>query len=192
MISLKQIPNALSLLRVALVLPMVLIWAWGAESWHYPVLFGCFILAAISDFLDGYLARKFQLQSAFGAMIDQISDKLVVVTVLLLLVADNAIAPYAPLIIILREVYVSGLREYMGMQQVPMPVSKLGKWKTATQMLAITALLAVRALALPFEFSDQIMFTLFALGNVLLWVAAILALISCVQYSKALKDTSLR
>lgn len=185
MIAKRHIPNALCWLRLALVLPVLAAWSLAPQSWHYPVLFGCFLMAAITDFLDGYLARKWNVVSVFGAMIDQITDKLVVVSVLVLIVADGQIAPYAPLIIILREIYVSGLREAMGTQHIAMPVSKLGKWKTASQMVAILSLLASRALVLPHGLSPTAMFGLFALGNALLWVAALLALLSAIQYTKA-------
>ncbi|MFN7451279.1 MAG: CDP-diacylglycerol--glycerol-3-phosphate 3-phosphatidyltransferase, partial [Alphaproteobacteria bacterium] len=149
----------------------------------YPFLLGIFSLAAASDFIDGYLARKWQVQSPFGAMIDQITDKLVVVTFLVILLVDQAVWWLPALVILLREIYVSGLREYLALAQIPMPVSRLGKWKTATQMLAIIALLSAVVYAIP---------ALEILGNLLLSIAAILAAISALQYSRALRRNNIR
>lgn len=204
MIAKRHIPNALCWLRFALVVPMLLAWAYSTQYERYAILFGCFLIASITDFFDGYLARKWQVQSVFGAMIDQITDKLVVATVLVLLVADHVIAPYAPIIIILREIYVSGLREGMAMQHIAMPVSKLGKWKTASQMLALLCLLAAPVISVTTEAASWgISLYLFGggqlyeaqgtswyvglslLGSGLLWIAALLAAISAVQYTKA-------
>lgn len=186
MIAKRHIPNALCWLRFALVIPMLWVWAFAPQAYHYPVVFGCFLIASITDFLDGYLARKWQVESVFGAMIDQITDKLVVVTVLVLLVSNAIVAPYAPIIIILREVYVSGLREAMAIQHIAMPVSKLGKYKTATQMLALVLLLAAPGLLVPMGWVNSygVMYVIEA-GRALLWIAALLATISAVHYTKA-------
>jgi CDP-diacylglycerol--glycerol-3-phosphate 3-phosphatidyltransferase len=177
MIPRASIPNLLSFLRLALIPPALFCW-WGLPIYlGYPLLLAFFILGAASDFLDGYLARKWQLHSAFGAMIDQISDKLLVATFLTILLVDHAVWWLPALVILLREIYVSGLREYLALAQIPMPVSKLGKWKTATQILAIAALLAAVVFAVPM---------LELLGNLLLSIAALLAAISALQYSRAL------
>lgn len=177
MIPRASIPNLLSFLRLALIPPALFCW-WGLPIYlGYPLLLAFFILGAASDFLDGYLARKWQLHSAFGAMIDQISDKLLVATFLTILLVDHAVWWLPAIVILLREIYVSGLREYLALAQMPMPVSKLGKWKTATQMLAIAALLAAVVFAAPM---------LELLGNLLLSIAALLAAISALQYSRAL------
>lgn len=186
MIAKRHIPNALCWLRFALVVPMLLVWALAPHSYHYPVVFACFVVASITDFLDGYLARKWQVESVFGAMIDQITDKLVVATMLVLLVSNAIVAPYAPIIIILREVYVSGLREAMALQHIPMPVSKLGKYKTATQMLALTLLLAAPGLLVPMGWvNDYGVVYVIELGRLLLWISALLAAYSAYQYTKA-------
>ncbi|MFN7402456.1 MAG: CDP-diacylglycerol--glycerol-3-phosphate 3-phosphatidyltransferase [Alphaproteobacteria bacterium] len=178
MFSRQSIPNLLSVLRALLVIPAISVWWLLPASLSYPFLLGLFALAAASDFVDGYLARKWQVQSPFGAMIDQITDKLVVATFLVILLADHALWWLPALIIILREIYVSGLREYLALAQIPMPVSGLGKWKTATQMLAILALLGTVVFAAPL---------LALVGNLLLSIAALLALISAMQYSRALR-----
>ncbi len=185
MISKRAIPNALSWFRLVLIAPILLVWAYAPPLLHYPVLLICFILAAISDFLDGYLARRWGVHSTFGAMLDQITDKLIVACVLVLLVADGVIAPYVPILILVREIYVSGLREAMALENIAMPVSKLGKTKTATQMIAMTALLASRGLSPFIALPDVAMFGLYAAGIALLWVSALLGLISALQYSRA-------
>ena len=178
MLSKESTPNLLSVLRALLVVPALSVWWLQPFTLSYPFLLGIFSLAAASDFIDGYLARKWQVQSPFGAMIDQITDKLVVVTFLVILLVDQAVWWLPALVIILREIYVSGLREYLALAQIPMPVLGLGKWKTATQMLAILALLGTVVFAAPL---------LALVGNLLLSIAALLALISAVQYSRALR-----
>lgn len=187
MISKHAIPNALSWLRLVMIAPILLVWAFAPPLMHYPVLLACFVIAAITDFLDGYLARRWGVHSTFGAMLDQITDKLVVACVLVLLVDDGVIAPYAPILILLREIYVSGLREARALERVAMPVSKLGKTKTATQMIAITALLASRGLSPMMALPDVVMFGLYATGAALLWVSALLGLISALQYSRRVR-----
>ena len=178
MLSKESTPNLLSVLRALLVVPALSVWWLQSFTLSYPFLLGIFSLAAVSDFIDGYLARKWQVQSPFGAMIDQITDKLVVVTFLVILLVDQAVWWLPALVIILREIYVSGLREYLALAQIPMPVSGLGKWKTAIQMLAILALLGTVVFAAPL---------LALVGNLLFIIAALLALISAVQYSRALR-----
>jgi CDP-diacylglycerol--glycerol-3-phosphate 3-phosphatidyltransferase len=178
MLQKKSIPNLLSILRALLIVPALACWWLLPASSSYLLLLGIFAFAAASDFVDGYLARKWQVQSPFGAMIDQITDKLLVVTFLVILLADHAVWWLPALAIILREIYVSGLREYLALAQIPIPVSHLGKWKTATQMLAILALLGTVVFAAP---------ALALMGNILLSIAALLALISAMQYSRALR-----
>src|SRR6185503_12190775 len=105
-----------------------------------PALVACFIAAGVSDFLDGYLARAWQQQSSVGRMLDPIADKLIVAAALLMLAADGTIAGWslwAGVIILCREILVSGLREFLGTLAVSVPVTRLAKWKTVVQMVAI-------------------------------------------------------
>lgn len=172
MLNKKSVPNLLVFCRLALIPFFV----WAFESGKPLLALTLFSVAAITDFFDGYLARKWNATSKLGAMLDQISDKLLVCAALLCLVAEQGAWLVPALVIILREIWVSGLREYMGEQGIAMPVSKLGKWKTATQMLGLFALL-----------SQDLCLELGLMGNLLLTIAAFLSSISAWQYSRALK-----
>lgn len=109
-------------------------------EWAAWTCLGLYVLGAVTDFLDGWVARRFKQQSEFGAMIDPISDKIFVVTIMLMLVAVGRIDGLMVLsvvVIIVREFMVAGLREYLGPKGVKMPVTQLAKWKTTLQMLAL-------------------------------------------------------
>ncbi|MBO6815164.1 MAG: CDP-diacylglycerol--glycerol-3-phosphate 3-phosphatidyltransferase [Rhizobiaceae bacterium] len=142
-----------------------------------------FIVASITDFLDGYIARIWQQTSNIGKMLDPIADKLLVSTCLLLLAADTdkTIAGWslwAAIIILCREILVSGLREYLAELKVSVPVTQLAKWKTTVQMLAIGFLLAGSA-------GDKIWPYTTEAGLSLLWIAAIITLYTGYDYFRA-------
>ena len=142
-----------------------------------------FVIASITDYLDGYLARAWNQSSNIGRMLDPIADKLLVATCLLLLAADTdrTIAGWslwAAIIILCREILVSGLREYLADLKVSVPVTRLAKWKTAVQMVAIAVLLAGPAL-------DKIVSYATETGIILLWVAAIITLYTGYDYFRA-------
>ncbi len=171
----KNIPNIITFGRIAMVLVLALIVVF--RPGFSELIFWLFAVAALSDYLDGYLARRWKATSAFGAMMDQISDKLLVVLMLVYLLKYDigGMLVLPALVIILREVYVSGLREFMALKKVPMPVSKTGKWKTATQLAAIGALLW----GVAYSMRD-----VQAIGGILLLVSAFLAAYSAVEYTK--------
>jgi cardiolipin synthase (CMP-forming) len=144
-----------------------------------------FIIASITDYFDGYLARAWQQTSNIGRMLDPIADKLLVATCLLLLAADTdrtaGIAGWslwAAIIILCREILVSGLREYLAALKVSVPVTQLAKWKTTIQMVAIAFLLAGPAGDKIFPLTTQI-------GLVLLWIAAVVTLYTGYDYFRA-------
>lgn len=142
-----------------------------------------FAVASITDWFDGYLARAWKQTSNIGRMLDPIADKLLVATCLLLLAADTdqIIAGWtlwAAIIILCREVLVSGLREYLADLKVSVPVTRLAKWKTTAQMVAITVLLAGPAL-------DKIVSYATQTGIVLLWLSALLTLYTGYDYFRA-------
>lgn len=169
----KNLPNYLTYFRIA-VIP-VLIFAFylkGEAAYILPT--ALFIIASITDWLDGYLARVWHAQSKIGRFLDPIADKLLVATVLLLLVGEDRADILPAIAIVCREILVSGLREFLAEIQVSVPVSKLAKFKTAAQMIAITFLL-LGPLTL---FGYQVQ----ALGDVLLWVAALLTLVTGYAY----------
>jgi CDP-diacylglycerol--glycerol-3-phosphate 3-phosphatidyltransferase/cardiolipin synthase len=143
--------------------------------------FAIFAAACITDWLDGYLARAWQQQSALGRMLDPIADKLLVGTALLLLVYDNTIDTvtiWAAIIILCREILVSGLREFLAELNVRIHVTQLTKWKTTLQMLALGVLICGPA-------ADKLAPGVLALGTALLWVAALLTLWTGYGYLKA-------
>jgi cardiolipin synthase len=170
-----SLPNLLTLSRIV-VIPLVvgLFYVEGDEArWAAWALFS---IAAITDWFDGYVARSMNLVSTFGRFLDPIADKLLVVAVLFMLAAFDrlsAVSCLPALVIVLREILVSGLREFLAEVRVGMPVSKLAKWKTGIQMVAIPVLLVGDAAT--FMPTRQI-------GEVGLWIAAILTLITGWDY----------
>ncbi|MEL6088965.1 CDP-diacylglycerol--glycerol-3-phosphate 3-phosphatidyltransferase [Bartonella schoenbuchensis] len=140
-----------------------------------------FVIASITDFLDGYLARIWKQTSNIGRMLDPIADKLLVSSCLLLLAADSTIAGWtlwAAIIILCREILVSGLREYLVELKVSVPVSRLAKWKTSVQMVAIVFLLAGPAGNKIFPYTMEF-------GIIMLWIAALLTLWTGWDYFRA-------
>ena len=144
-----SLPNMLTYARIVAVPMVVICFFWGgsfvandnARWWA----FGIFVVASITDFFDGYLARAWQQTSTIGRMLDPIADKLLVAACLLLLAADGTIrgwSLWAAIIILCREILVSGLREYLAELKVSVPVSKVAKWKTTAQLLALGFLVA--------------------------------------------------
>jgi CDP-diacylglycerol--glycerol-3-phosphate 3-phosphatidyltransferase len=170
------LPNILSVLRLfaAPLLPLVYsLWDSPAADW---IALALFVGASVTDWVDGYIARKWNLTSRFGAMVDPIADKAMVLIALLVVVARFDMAALLTLsagLIVFREVFVSGLREFLGTQAGQLKVTKLAKWKTTVQMVAITVLLAHGILPNP---------AVAALGTALLAVAAVLTLVTGADY----------
>ena len=139
-----------------------------------------FIFASVTDYFDGYLARTRNQTSAFGRLLDPIADKLLVVSALLIIVANGMVwkGSYIPVVIILcREVLVSGLREFLAEVKVGMPVTRLAKWKTGFQMSALALILIA-----PAKFFNNWETLWNGLGEILLWVAGGLTFITGYQY----------
>ena len=170
-----NIPNILTLLRVALI-PIFILLFYMPFHWSYLAAALVFTMASVTDWLDGYLARKLQQSTPFGAFLDPVADKLMVVIALVLLVQHHAnfwvTAPAA--IIIGRELVISALREWMAEMgaRAHVAVSKLGKYKTALQMVALVVLLAN-----PPELTLWVI-----VGYILLAMSAVLTLWSMVVY----------
>lgn len=145
------------------------------------VALAIYAVAAITDFFDGYLARAWHQQSAIGRMLDPIADKLLVASCLLVLVDDETIRNWtviAAVIILCREILVSGLREFLAELRVSVPVTRLAKWKTTAQLVALGFLIAGPAGDKVFEANTTV-------GIVLLWVAALLTLYTGFDYFRA-------
>src|SRR6202044_2289815 len=146
------LPNLLTYARIAAVPVVVGCLYWqsilNGGLWLRWVALAIFIAAGITDILDGYLARSLGQQSSFGRMLDPIADKLLVASCLLMLAADETIrgwSLWAAIVILCREILVSGLREYLAELRVSVPVTRLAKWKTTVQFVAIGFLLAGQA-----------------------------------------------
>ena len=169
----QRIPNLLTFGRVLAVPLALALMAWNVGTWPLLLLFAA---AAITDFFDGYLARKWNAVSPLGTMLDPIADKLLVALMLFYLAVVTQLALLPIALILLRELYISGLREFLALRGVALPVSKGGKWKTAVQMLAILVLYSADALKIP-ELWDS--------GMVLLWISVALAIWSAAQYTRA-------
>ena len=176
----KTLANKLTLSRIilipAILFLMVLDGGWAA--WLAWILF---TIAGITDFLDGYMARRENQVSRIGQFLDPIADKLLVSAVILLLVYNGKISGlsvFPALIILLREVAVSGLREFLADLRVSVPVSHLAKWKTTIQLFALGFLIIGTENA-----PDMIPATLF--GDILLWIAGGLTVVTAYDYWRA-------
>ena len=175
-----NLPNVLTYGRIAAVPLVAGLLMYGGNSARWFAL-AIFVVAAITDFFDGYLARKWQQQSSLGIMLDPIADKVLVAVVLLVLSADGILFGghiWAAIIILAREVLVSGLREYLGELQVSVPVTQIAKWKTTVQLLAIGFLIAGPA-------GDLLVPGITQIGIAGLWVAAGLTLYTGYDYFRA-------
>ena len=180
-----SLPNVLTYARIAIVPLVVLCFdleerGRSTDLMRWSAL-GLFVVASITDFFDGYLARTWEQTSTLGRMLDPIADKLLVSACLLLLAADGTIAGWtiwAAIVILSREILVSGLREYLAELKVAVPVTQLAKWKTTLQMVAIGFLLAGPA-------GDKVLPYATDIGMVLLWAAAVVTLITGWDYFRA-------
>jgi len=169
----KNLPNYLTYLRIA-VIPLLVMVFFLKGDWGYYLSTLLFFIAGVTDWLDGYVARIWQAQSNLGRFLDPIADKLLVATALILLVEQERADLLPAIAIVCREILVSGLREFLAEIRVSVPVSKLAKFKTAAQMLAIGFLLLGEG--------GPAWMHLEFLGRSLLWLAAGLTLVTGYAY----------
>jgi len=178
-----QIPNTLTIGRIILV-PIFVI------TFYIPGLLGdliplfIFLLASFTDFLDGLLARLYKEESKLGELLDPIADKIMVSTALVLLVMNETIQHYeviAAIIILTREILISGLREFLAKSKVSMPVTGLAKFKTFIQMFSIAILLTGESGNRIINFQD---YNAHSIGIILLWLSAFLTLYTGYDYVK--------
>jgi cardiolipin synthase len=180
-----SLPNILTYARIAAI-PVVVGCVYvqsvmDGPLWLRWVALTVFIAAGVTDVLDGYYARMWDQQSAFGRMLDPIADKLLVASCLLMLAADNSIhgwTLWAAIVILCREILVSGLREYLAALRVSVPVTKLAKWKTTIQLVAIGFLIAGEA-------GEQILSATTLIGIILLGMSAIFTIYTGWDYFRA-------
>lgn len=138
-----NLPNILTVMRLFAAPGVAIMFLYFARPWADWYALILFVAASITDFLDGYLARKWSQESRFGAMLDPIADKAMVVIALLVITGFSGMYPWILLpatVIMFREVFVSGLREFLGADAKLLQVTKLAKWKTTAQMVAIAVL----------------------------------------------------
>lgn len=176
-----SLPNLLTYGRLVAVPAVAACLFWPDEFGMRWLALAIYALAAITDYLDGYLARAWSQQSAIGRMLDPIADKVLVAATLLMLAASGDIRSWslwAAIIILAREILVSGLREFLAGLRVSVPVSTVAKWKTAMQLVALGFLIVGPAGDAVLPYSSQI-------GVVLLWVAALLTLYTGWDYMRA-------
>ncbi len=175
-----NLANLLTYGRLVAVPAVVGLMFWPEDQWSRWFALAVFALAAITDYFDGYIARAFAQQSALGRMLDPIADKLLVAACLLMLVADKTIQSWdiwAALVILCREILVSGLREFLAELKVGVPVSRVAKWKTTFQLVSLGFLIAGPA-------GEAVLPGTILTGRVLFWVSAILTLYTGWDYLK--------
>lgn len=178
---LKKIPNILTIGRIIIVPFFVL-------AFYLPGFYGdltacvLFVIASFTDFLDGMLARMMSEKSKLGELLDPIADKIIVATALILLVMSGTIKHYeviAAIIILTREILISGLREFLARGQIKLPVTNLAKLKTFLQMVAIALLLTGETGNKILNFQD---YNAQTIGIILLWLSAFLTLYTGYEY----------
>ena len=178
---LKKIPNILTIGRIILV-PFFVVAFYLPGFYGDLTAFAIFVIASFTDFLDGMLARMMGEESKLGELLDPIADKIIVATSLILLVMDGTIRHYeviAAIIILTREILISGLREFLAKGQIKLPVSNLAKLKTFLQMLAIALLLTGKTGNKILNFQD---YNAQTIGIILLWLSAFLTLYTGYEY----------
>lgn len=182
MISKSNIANSITFFRIGLIPVIVSLYFVHSEHalWLAVILF---FIGCVSDYFDGYVARTFGRVTRFGKLIDPIADKLLIASVLMMLSGFGYIAGLSLLpaiIIVCREIFVSGLREWLGLEQVELPVSSLSKWKTFVQMLSLGMIMLWH---MPFYGP-----LLHQSGLLMLWFSALLSLITAFSYVQKTMD----
>ncbi|MBZ6078297.1 CDP-diacylglycerol--glycerol-3-phosphate 3-phosphatidyltransferase [Microvirga sp. WGZ8] len=175
-----NLANMLTYGRLVAVPAVVGLLFWPEDHWSRWAALLIFALAGITDYLDGYVARTYAQQSALGRMLDPIADKLLVAACLLMLVADKTIQSWslwAAIVILCREILVSGLREFLAELKVGVPVSRVAKWKTTAQIVSVGFLIAGPA-------GETVLPGTVLIGTILLWVSAILTIYTGWDYLK--------
>ena len=176
-----KIPNYLTIGRIIIV-PIFVISFYLPGFYGDIIPFSLFIIASFTDFLDGLLARMFKEESKLGELLDPIADKIIVAAALILLVMNGTIKNYeviAAIIILTREILISGLREFLAIGRIKLPVSTLAKYKTFLQMFSISILLTGETGNKIINFQD---YNAQTIGIILLWLSAFLTLYTGYEY----------
>ncbi len=176
-----NVPNILTYGRIAAA-PLVGATYYIPGNWGPWIAFSIFLVASVTDYFDGYLARAWQQQSALGRMLDPIADKLLVSVAILVLAVDgmfDGTSFWAAVIILMREIFVSGLREFLAELRVSVPVTRMSKWKTTMQLIAVAALLIAPAL------QGARQGFIINLGLTFFWATAVVTLYTGYDYFRA-------
>jgi CDP-diacylglycerol--glycerol-3-phosphate 3-phosphatidyltransferase len=187
-----NLPNRLTLFRM-LMIPVLVFTLYLSESptdWIMPyrkylglIAGWIFVAASLTDFLDGYIARKFNIVTVFGSFLDPIADKFLVVSSIIMLMGLGRISAPIVIILVLREMYMTSLRLLALTEGVEVPVGQMGKWKTGTQMVAIPMLMV---------WEEYLWINMSVVGSILLYISVLLSLWSALLYSlsmiRKLKD----
>lgn len=175
-----NLPNILTFFRIA-ILPVIIGLFFVAGAWAAWTALGLYTIASITDFLDGYLARSMKTESTLGQFLDPISDKIFIASLLVTLVGFDRLQGIwiiPAIIILVREFLIAGLREFLGPQNIQLPVSRLAKWKTTVQMVALGFLVVG-------DYGDVVLPNTLTYGQWGLTIAAILTVITGWAYLKA-------
>ena len=173
----KHLPNIMTFGRIA-ILPLIIALFYIPSAWAAWLALGLYTLACITDFLDGYLARKWNVISAIGTFLDPIADKIFIVSLLIALAAFDRLEGIwliPAIVILVREILISGLREFLGPKNIQLPVSKLAKWKTTVQMIALGFLVVG-------NHGDALLPYTLLIGQILLLAAAVLTVMTGWRY----------
>ena len=174
-----NISNLLTITRI-IVIPVIVLCIYLKSPFYGWIAFVLFCLAGITDYFDGYIARIRNEVTNFGTFLDPIADKLLVAAIILILTSKEVISDWETipaLIILLREIAVSGLREYLAKVKVSIPVSRIAKTKTAMQLIALAFLILSE--------SDITIIPIISIGKIALWIAGLLTLYTGYDYLKS-------
>ncbi len=169
----KNVPNIITLVRI-ISLPFLVFFLLAGTPLANIISLVIFILASLTDFLDGYIARRYNLVSNLGKLLDPLADKLLVASVLVTMTAAGEVSPIVVLIILTRELAVTGLRSIVASEGMVIAASKYGKLKTISQILAITTLIIARILTTTSVWP--------AVGTALLYIATFITVLSGIDY----------
>lgn len=168
----KQLPMMITWFRIWMV-PLIVAFLWPNQLWYNIVAAALFIIASISDYYDGYFARKYNAASNMGKFMDPIADKILVTSILVTLIPTGKIDPLMVIVILSRDTFISGIRSIAAADGIIIDAKPVGKWKTALQMVAIPAVMIDdRVFGIPFD----------KIGYWVLWVSVVLSVTSGVQY----------
>ncbi len=176
MIYQRHLPNIITLFRIAVVPFIILALKWDSQ-WAGVVAALIFITASISDYYDGYFARKYKIESVMGTLLDPIADKILVSSTLIMLIPSGRLDPIMVIILLARDTFINGLRSVAASENIVIPAGSVGKWKTGFQMVGIPCVLIYK---IPFKYLDIL--PVYQIGYWIMWLSVILSVYSGFVY----------